>query len=255
VTKTFNVPFRPSKDDVHCTGTQAGEWYDAASASCFNGLATPIHFDLAGKGITLPSSAVVSVAYNTSDYGANPYGHGNACNAAPAGCGYDSLNVALNPSPSVGSDPLPNDAYVNSSWSGAYCDPSNPGIGHFVLDTGCWTGFQPAIEVQTAVTTVMHANPSIARVVPGLAVNLKLSAQLTTTTGAPVPFEHVFFTIGSSLVCVGITNASGTASCSVLSGVLQSVLHLGYQATFFGDGLLKPSTDHGPILVVLGLSL
>jgi hypothetical protein len=132
----------------------------------------------------LPASAVLSVAYNTSDFGASPYGHANPCNATVAGCGYDSLNVALTGPPTVGTDPLSDDAYVNSSWNGAYCDPANPGIEHFVLDTGCWSGFQPAIEVQAPVATVLHANPSIAQIIPGLAINLKLSATLTTTAGS-----------------------------------------------------------------------
>jgi hypothetical protein len=65
----------------------------------------------------------------------------------------------------------------------------------------------------------------------------------------------VTFTVGGGLVCVGITNAQGTASCSLLAGVLQSVLSLGYQATFGGDGVLQGTTAHGPILVVLGLPI
>ena len=263
LTNTFQIPFRPSKDDVHCTAAneQQGEWYDAASNTCFNGLATPIQFDLGATA--LPSSAVITLAYNTSDFGAHPYGDNNPCNTSSAGCGYDSLNVALTAPPSVGSDPLPNDAYLNSSWSGAYCDSSNPGIGHLVLDappasapgTDCWSGYQPAIEVQTPVATVLNAAPSIAQIIPGLSINLKLSAQLTTTTGVPLAFEHVIFTVGGGLVCVGITDATGTASCSILAGVLQSVLDLGYQATFAGDGVLQPTTAHGPILVVLGIPI
>jgi hypothetical protein len=255
VTQTFNIPFRPSKDDTHCTGADLGKWYDAASASCFNGFATPVQFNLAGKGITWPSSAVLSVAYNTSGFGAHPYGYANPCNATVAGCGYDSLNVATTGPPAVGTDPLPNDAYVNSSIPGGYCDPFTPGIGTFVLDGGCWGNEQPAIEVQNPVATTLHANPSIAQIIPGLSLYLKLSATLTTTTGAPVAFEHVTFTVGGSLVCVGITNAQGTAACASGAGVLQSVLSLGYQATFFGDGVLQGSTAHGPILVVLGLPI
>ena len=249
VTQTFQIPFRPSSDDTHCTGGNVGKWYDAASNTCFNGLATPIKFNLAG--IKIMDNAVITVAYNTSDYGADPYGDNNPCNSSSAGCGYDSLNVALTGPPSVGSDPLPNDAYLDSNYAGSYCD-SNPDVGNLVLDHECWTGLQPAIRVQAGLATQLDPAPSIAQIIPGLSINLKLSAQLTTFPGIPLAFEPVTFTVGGSLVCGGITNASGTASCSIGAGVLQSVLALGYQASFAGDGNLEPSSAHGPILIVLG---
>jgi hypothetical protein len=47
----------------------------------------------------------------------------------------------------VGTDPQPADAYLNSSFGGAYCDGGTGGTGSFRLDAPCWTGFQPAIEV------------------------------------------------------------------------------------------------------------
>jgi hypothetical protein len=149
VTQTFTIAYRPSKDDVNCTGSKAGEWYNASSATCFNGLAVPITFDL--SNVVLPSAAVISVAYNTSDYGYHPIGYGPPCHATAAGCGYDSLNVGLTAPPSVGSDPLPDGIYQTSSSSGAFCDNSNH--SGFVLDSapGCWTAYQPAIEVQAPV--------------------------------------------------------------------------------------------------------
>jgi hypothetical protein len=98
-------------------------------------------------GHTLPDKVIVSVAFSTTHYGHQPYGEGTACFANSAGCGYDSLNVGLSGTPTTGSDPLPNDAYLNSSWSGAYCDNGASGTGTFRLDSSCWTGYQPAIEV------------------------------------------------------------------------------------------------------------
>jgi hypothetical protein len=145
VTQSFAIPFRPSAS-ANCTGPQAGEWYDTASSTCFNGFATPITFTL--PGVTLPAGAVISVAYNTSDYGATPYGDNTACHSTPAGCGYDSLNVGLTAPPSVGTDPQPDGIYQTSSSSGAFCDNSNH--SGFVFDTPCWTGYQPAIEVQAS---------------------------------------------------------------------------------------------------------
>jgi hypothetical protein len=42
---------------------------------------------------------------------------------------------------------LPDDAYLNSSSGGQYCDGGTGGIDTFRLDAGCWTGFQPAFKV------------------------------------------------------------------------------------------------------------
>jgi hypothetical protein len=144
-TQTFNIPYRPSADNTNCTGAQAGEWYSATDNSCYNGFATPIAFNL--PGTTLPNNAIISVAYNTTHYGYNPIGESTACYGTSAGCGYDSLNVALTYPPSTGSVPNPTDAYLNSTWTGAYCDSGVSGTGTFRLDSGCWTGFQPAIQV------------------------------------------------------------------------------------------------------------
>ncbi|HVX47914.1 MAG TPA: hypothetical protein VHA05_00970 [Candidatus Saccharimonadales bacterium] len=150
VTKTFTMPYRPTADDgTNCNtanGT-AGEWWDGHQ--CNNGKTFPVSFDL--KGTTLPDDAIVTVAYNTSDYGAHPLGDATACHATPQGCPYDSLNVGTNPTPSVGtSEPSANDAYVSSTWGGAYCDNGASGTGSLRLDAGCWTGYLPAIKVAAA---------------------------------------------------------------------------------------------------------
>lgn len=147
-TQTFNIPFRPSADATNCTAANAGKWFSASDSACYNGFATPISFTL--TGVTLPDTVIVSVAFNTTHYGAQPYGESTACFTSSAGCGYDSLNVGTAGAPTVGTDPQPNDAYLNSSWGGAYCDGGSGGTGSFRLDTGCWTGFQPAIEVTAA---------------------------------------------------------------------------------------------------------
>ncbi|MGD0273055.1 MAG: hypothetical protein ABSB96_04915 [Gaiellaceae bacterium] len=145
-TQTFKIPFRPSRDDVNCTGASAGKWFDGTR--CYNGLANNISWDMGGRSVTLPDKVIVSVMYNTSDWGYQPIGYGPLCHSSSAGCGYDSLNVAILPNaPFVGTDPLPNDAYISSLWSGAYC--SGSALGIFRLDTGCWTGNRPAIQVDT----------------------------------------------------------------------------------------------------------
>ena len=101
--------------------------------------------------LDLPDKAIISVAYNTTHYGYAPIGESAPCYGTSGGCGYDSLNVAVtdpaSPSPSVGSNPLPDDAYFNSSTGGQYCDGGSGGTGTFRLDSGCWTGYQPVFSV------------------------------------------------------------------------------------------------------------
>lgn len=147
-TQTFEIPYRPSSDATDCTASP-GEWFDAASGTCYNGVATKVSWDLTSATLHLPSRVIVSLAYNTSDYGYQPYGDNTPCHSSSGGCGYDSLNVALAAPPSVGSDPAPDGAYLNSTWSGAYGDGGAGGTGVFRFDPTGWTGYQPAIEVST----------------------------------------------------------------------------------------------------------
>jgi hypothetical protein len=153
--QTLNFPYRPSADNAHCTGADAGKWYDAGSATCFNGFATPISFNL--TGVTLPTNVIVSLSYSTSHYGPSPIGESAACYTSAGGCGYDSLNIGLTAPPSVGIDPLPNDTYANYTYGSSYC--AGGAGGTFRLDAGCWTGYQPAISVQaSSINTPPNAN-------------------------------------------------------------------------------------------------
>jgi|SRR5579859_2402030 len=139
-TQTFNIPYRPSASPT-CGD---GRWYDGTS--CFNGYGTQITFNPL-TGVTLPNKLIASVAYNTSHYGYAPYGEATACYTSAGGCGYDSLNVGTNPAPTTGTDPQPDDAYLNAAYGYEYCDNGLGGAGTFRLDSGCWTGYQPAIRV------------------------------------------------------------------------------------------------------------
>jgi hypothetical protein len=131
-TKTFKLPYRPSASKK-CTGESAGAWYHMGE--CFNGKAAKLYLPL--KIAKLPAKAIVTISYNTSDYGAAPQ-RPQACNSTSQGCPYDSLNVGLqdgfeNPSgtpPTVGAFPAPDLACVNGA----------PEEG--------WTGFQPLFEVK-----------------------------------------------------------------------------------------------------------
>jgi hypothetical protein len=145
LTKTFKIPYRPSASSK-CTGN--GGWYKMGS--CFHGKLFKIAFPL--KGVSIPSKAIVSVAFNTTDYGAEP-------THVPGP--YDSLNVGgFEGAPSVGSDPQPASDYINSLWTGAYCDAGTAGTGSFRFDPAlpsCAPGYdgfdneglQPGITIAT----------------------------------------------------------------------------------------------------------
>ncbi|HUA75062.1 MAG TPA: hypothetical protein VL988_09930 [Solirubrobacteraceae bacterium] len=152
LTQTFNIPYRPSANNKKCTG---GRW--SKGGECFNGKATKITFDL--MGVKLPQKAILSVAYSTSDYGSAPKRPAPCNTYNPSRCGYDSLNVGLTEpaneespepvNPAVGSDPLPNYAYINSKWAAEYGSEPHGTVGTFSLANE-WTGYQPLFKVSAS---------------------------------------------------------------------------------------------------------
>jgi hypothetical protein len=131
-TESVNVPFRPSAGK-HCPVNPEGDV--GYGSQCYHGLAFKANFSLAG--VTLPSKAIISVAYNTSDYGYAPTHEANV--------GEDSLNVALSGTPSVGTDPLPEDAYINSTYEAEYGGLGTPGTFSIA---GEWAEYQPVFKIQ-----------------------------------------------------------------------------------------------------------
>lgn len=174
-TQTFAIPYRPSADPVNCTGADAGKWYDASSATCFNGLATTITFDLRSLNLTLPNEVIYGIAYNTSHYGYAPIGEA-ACFTESGGCGYDSLNVAVSDPDSsltVGDNPGADDVYQYTLYNSCANGPVIP----FGRDDGCWTGFQPS-------TLFNAANP------PATANDCKSGGWRTRTTASGQTFPN-----------------------------------------------------------------
>jgi hypothetical protein len=152
VTKEFRMPYRPSVSPICATSAyeDPGAWYDEASNSCFHGYAFTEKFHLGA--VTLPSKVIVSLAYNTSNYGEHPAGDSTACYSTPQGCYYDALNFAdVEPAEdalSVGADPTESQ-YVNSNWNEMYCG-SSASLDTFGPSGVCpafYEGDQPVISV------------------------------------------------------------------------------------------------------------
>ncbi len=131
-TQTFNIPYRPSADNINCNfanadsgnGPPSGEWYDAATGQCYNGLADNITFDFTSQDLVLPSKVVYGISFNTDHYGPAPLGGTNS----PT----DSLNVAFTTASqniSAGSDAIPGSIFVNSATASntqLFCNTITP---------------------------------------------------------------------------------------------------------------------------------
>jgi hypothetical protein len=157
VTHTFGMPYRPSTSMACTEAGDKGAWLDAAAPGaetiekCFHGMAFTVTFH--PKASTpLPSNVILSVAYDTTNYGAAPAGF-RACDASPAGCYYDSLNVAdiepVEKGLTVGANPTESQ-YVNSQNAEMYCG-STESLGTFAASGVCpsvYEGLQPAFKVE-----------------------------------------------------------------------------------------------------------
>jgi hypothetical protein len=148
--KVFKIPYRPSTSTI-CNSTQndKGGWYDKKEEACHEGLAAKIAIPL--KVVELPQRAIITVSYNTSDYGLEPQRPKNPpCESSSAGCPFDSLNVGAESVLPESSFPLPDEAYINTTSEAEYCG-SGTALGTLGL-TGseaepCWQGYQPVMKV------------------------------------------------------------------------------------------------------------
>jgi hypothetical protein len=126
-TQNVTIPWRPAADPT-CAG---GTAWRASDGQCYNGIAFNATFDLSSAHVTLPNDVIVSVAYNTADYGAAPI-HA----AGP----YNSLNVGVPTSQpvTVGSDFNTDTVFWNTSFAGFYTDGGAAGVGVLREDSN-WT--------------------------------------------------------------------------------------------------------------------
>ena len=177
-TDAMAAPYRPSQDDVHCTGADAGKWFDGTA--CFSGDYFT-HVFAFPEAVTLPDDIVVSVAFSTTSAGPDK--------ALYPGTGpYSSLNVAVRDDgvlPAVGSVPDLNAMYIDSTWTGGYCDAGAAGTGTLRLDTDatgeCWAGASPIPMRVTAIRTPAADDPAPA---PPSLPTTEVPAPAPSTTNA-----------------------------------------------------------------------
>jgi large subunit ribosomal protein L11 len=137
-------PYRPSANFTKCTGADAGKWFSVRDGKCNNGRAENITANLGS--LELPEQAIISVEYDTTHFGYDPVGEGAACFGTSGGCPYDSLNVGtFAAAPSAGTQPRPDDAYLYSTFGGAYCDGA-PGDRHVPARRGLLDRFPAGVQ-------------------------------------------------------------------------------------------------------------
>jgi len=141
VTENAAIPFRPS---ARSKCPLSGEGVVGWGPKCFYGKAFPLTFSELG-GVSLPEKVILSVAYNTTDYGYAP-------THVPS-IGEDSLNVGLteasNASPAKGSSPLlaTEEIYLNTTYELLYLPmPEGSAVGTFSLAAE-WGTYQPEFKV------------------------------------------------------------------------------------------------------------
>ena len=130
VTQNIVIPWRPEADPT-CPDTGYGAGFAwKKNGVCYNGLAVPIVFNFGG--VTLPSTFIYGIAYNTNTWGYSPLGI-----AGPHG----SLNVGFNHiSPvSVGTDVDGDVVFVST---GKPAGPFSPQAG--------WATYVPAVTFKAA---------------------------------------------------------------------------------------------------------
>ncbi|CAN5444822.1 hypothetical protein BH09ACT12_BH09ACT12_11090 [soil metagenome] len=124
VTVNATIPYRPSAD----SGCADPKQWMSPDLGCVNGISAGVTFDL--DHVSVPEDVIVSVAFNTTNWGYHPVGG--------AGGPYDALNVAaiLTP-PSVGTNVDPDATLLSSGGP----------LAPLVTDTG-WGGYTPGIRLE-----------------------------------------------------------------------------------------------------------
>ncbi len=143
VTVNQTIPYRPSADNVNCTGTNAGKWFNIAAGRCQYSIGTVLTFNFPTV-ITHPATVVWTVAFDTTHYGPSPIGESATCFSSAPGCPYDSLNV--------GTTSFPGAPYAGTDVSEdqAVQSTGQPYSSHPIQLVPGFTGFRPLGEIITS---------------------------------------------------------------------------------------------------------
>ena len=149
ITQTFTLPYRPSSDPVNC---DPQTWFSKKDKTCYHGIAVPVSVDFSSFHLPLQpnNKVIVTVAFNTTHYGPSPIGESASCYTSSGGCPYDSLNISTDSNGGnyqvIGSVLDPNGIFVNYTLPNNSCTgTASPGLK---LDTPCWAGYHPMIQVE-----------------------------------------------------------------------------------------------------------
>jgi hypothetical protein len=159
ITKMFKIPYRPS-ESAKCPNEG---WTKGYGKECAFAKGHKISFAL--PGATLPAQAIIAVAYNTESYGNEPTGTAGPENSLNVGMGTVEVcekesaekqceEWGIEPEkskPSVGTDPLPEQVFLNTTYAAIDCGGTLGSFGPTGIETEpeCnWKYFQPAFEVK-----------------------------------------------------------------------------------------------------------
>lgn len=137
ITVNATIPWRPEPTPGVCPAgpDNQNNNYMASDSNCYPGLLSTVTFNI--PGVAVPNQFIYGIAFNTQDFGATPYGIPGP---------YDALNIAMSSDPpTVGNNPLPDTAYLNSSSPSYYTDGGAAGVGTFRQDQG-WSPYSAAIQ-------------------------------------------------------------------------------------------------------------
>ena len=181
VTKTFDLPYRPSYDPAGpCAAISSTGWYQASSNTCYNGLAHAVTFTL--PNVTLPDDVIWTISFNTANAGYSPLHVDGPWN---------SLNVGAKTfagQPAYGTDVEPTSAFVNSTNGWAYNDGGAGGTGTLRDDVGGWSGYAP---LACFGTTCSIADPSVTPTPTASPTPTPTASPTATATATATPTEDV----------------------------------------------------------------
>lgn len=159
LTKTFKIAYRPSENSK-CPNEG---WTKGYGKACYFAKGTKISFKL--PGAILPAQAVVAVAFNTETYGSEPThaeGPENSLNVAigttevckkenaDKQCEEWEIETAKS-EPSVGSDPLPEQVFLNTTYAAIDCGGTLGTFSVTGIEPECnWKYDQPAFAVKAS---------------------------------------------------------------------------------------------------------